>query len=147
MNQNSGEKSTTASTIVYWAIYLPILAMAAISVPFQFQKIQEEQNHLETAKQRTLTEIEAQGKEIDNLNVRLQYFKGESLKKHAEKLGLHKPSPSQFVVLDRHGVPVYVDNRSRLPFQERAVASQGGKQLIYSTPSANTDNSSQTTIH
>ncbi len=144
MKQNSGEKSSTASTIVYWAIYLPILAVAAVSVPFQFQQTREEQNQLEHAKQRTLSEIEAQGKEIDNLNFRLQYFKGEPRKKHAEQLGLHKPAVGQFVVLDRQGVPIYVDNRTRPTSQEHAVASQGNKRLIYSTPS---DNSENTTIH
>jgi len=151
MKQNSGEKSSTASTIVYWAIYLPILALAVISVPFEYQKKQVEQHQLENAKQRALLEIEAMGKEIDNMNVRLQYFTGESIKLHAEALGLHKPSPGQFVVLNAQGAPVYAGNRPRRSFPETAIASQKEKKLITTPTVGNTADpsahSANSTIH
>ena len=138
MKQNSGEKSSTISTIVYWAIYLPILTFAVISVPFTYQKKQAEQSQLEYAKQRAHAEIEAMKKEIDNLNVRLQYYKGEKIKEHAERLGLHKPAPGQFIVLDRNGLPVYADNRPRPSHHASAVASQDKKRLIFAPHAENT---------
>ena len=138
MKQNSGEKSSTISTIVYWIIYLPILALAVVSLPFNYQKKQEEQSHLENSKQRVQSEIEAMKKEIDNLNVRLQYYKGEKIKQHAERLGLHKPEPGQFIVLDQNGAPVYAENRTRPAVHNLTVASQDKKRLIYTTPAENT---------
>ena len=137
MKQNSGEKSSTISTIVYWVIYLPILAFAVISIPFNYQKKQAEQSQLEVAKQRAQAEIEAMSKEIDNLNVRLQYFKGEKIKEHAERLGLHKPAAGQFIVLDRNGAPVIADVRPRPSHHTGIVASQDKKRLIYENPAEN----------
>ena len=141
MIHHAKEKNSTASSIIYWIFYLPILATAVVSIPFANQKYRVEQGELLSVIQRGNAAIEAKNKEINNLNVRLLQFKGEAIKQYAEKLGLHKATSSQLITLDSNGTIVNTASHASLPhtFAAQPLPIKGqvqGKSTPYMTASS-----------
>lgn len=96
-------KKSAGSTFVYNVFVLAVVASTVISIPYLCQTYQSEQ----TALQRELDRISSQIKQntviIQNMQVKLEAFKGEQITLQADALGLHKPAPQHVVQIDAYG--------------------------------------------
>ncbi len=76
------------------------MACAAISIPFLNLNARKEQVELMKAHRLLQEDIQIKDQELANLLINVEKLKGETLKQHAETLGLHKPAQEQIVVID-----------------------------------------------